>query len=43
MKLQESDLYKLASNLNDDQFKQHTEFYQEEEVFKLMRSKDVYT
>ena len=38
----ETDLNKLASNLDDDQFKQHTEFYNGEKVLKLMRSKDVY-
>ena len=38
----ETDLNKLASNLDDDQFKQHKEFYKGEKVLKLMRSKDVY-
>lgn len=38
----ESGLYRLASNLDDDQFKQHKEFYKGEKVLKLMRSKSVY-
>ena len=35
-------LDKLASNLDDDQFKHLREFYKEEEVFRLMRRKGVY-
>ena len=36
-------LDKLASKLEDDQCKHLREFYKEEEVFKLMRRKGVYT
>ena len=35
-------LHKLASNLDDDQYKHLREFYKEEEVFRLMRRKGVY-
>ena len=35
-------LDKLASNLDDDQCKHLKEFYKEEEVFRLMRRKDIY-
>ena len=37
-----SSLDKLASNLDDDQCKNLREFYEEEEVFRLMRRKGVY-
>ena len=37
-----SSLDKLASNLDDDQCKHLREFYNEEEVFRLMRRKGVY-
>ena len=37
-----SSLDKLASNLDDDQFKHLREFYKEKEVFRLMRRKIVY-
>ena len=37
-----SNLDKLASNLDDDQCKHLMEFYNEEEVFRLMRRKGVY-
>ena len=36
-------LDELASNLDDDQCKFLREFYKEEEVFRLMRCKRVYT
>ena len=35
-------LYELASNLDDNQCKHFSEFYKEEEVFRLMRHKGVY-
>ena len=35
-------LGKLASNLDDDQCKHLSEFYKEEDVFRLMRCKGVY-
>ena len=38
-----SSLDKLASNLDDDQFKHLREFYKEKEVFRLMRRKIVYS
>ena len=37
-----SSIDKLASNLDGDQCRHLQEFYKEEEVFKLMRSKGVY-
>ena len=37
-----SSLDKLASNLDDDQYKNLREFYREEEVFRLMKQKGVY-
>ena len=37
-----SGLDKLVSNLENDQCKNLREFYKEEEVFRLMRRKDVY-
>ena len=37
-----SSLDKLASNLNEDQCKDLRKFYKEDEVFRLMRCKDVY-
>ena len=38
-----SGLQKLASNLDDDQFKHLREIYKEEETFRLMRFKGVHT
>ena len=37
-----SSLYKLASNLEDDQCKHLIEFYMEEEVFRLMRNRGIW-
>ena len=37
-----STLDKLASNVDDDQYKYLREFYKEEEVFRLIRLKGVY-
>ena len=37
-----SSLYKLASNLEDDQCKHLMEFYMEDEVFRLMRKRGIW-
>ena len=37
-----SSLDELASNLDDDQCKNLRKFYQDDEIFKLMRRKGVY-